>query len=121
MEALPRRVMLIYNERKKAVSLPPASSAERSDALLLEETARTLFLNGDPDRQILMQEFDDFFDDWVEIEKEAEVKDRQKIKIVSDSFALIIVLLFCMCILNPHWNLIDQKSCFRRSFCICSA
>ena len=77
--ATSRKVLLLFGDSKKVTSLAPAGSD--SDVFIIKETAKNLFFDGERDK-ILVQEYCEDFEEWIDVEEDFVAKDKQKLKIV---------------------------------------
>lgn len=77
-----RKIMLVFGESKKVASLP-APSESTPDIEIILEAARELFVVGGSGEQLLVQQYDEDFEEWIDIHNAFVAKDKQKLKIVS--------------------------------------
>ena len=75
-----RKVLLLFGDSKKVTSLAPAGSDP--DVLVIREAAKKLFFDGGSGK-IIVQEYCEDFEDWIDVEEDFVAKDKQKLKIVS--------------------------------------
>jgi hypothetical protein len=76
-----RKILLIFGDHKKLATIGPPSATEPDKDLLLER-ARNLFLDGNGEAKVIIQEYVVDFEDWIDIENDFVAEDKQKIKVI---------------------------------------
>ena len=79
-----RRVLLSLRESRKVAALPPPSSGT-SDLVSMKDLAKKLFSGLQSDDDIIVQNFDSVFEEWIDIDHSFVAEDKQKFKIVVNS------------------------------------
>ena len=76
-----RKIMLVLGESKKVATLP-APSGNAPDIEVITDAAKELFVISESEGKLLVQQYDDDFDEWIDINDDFVAKDKQKLKIV---------------------------------------
>ena len=76
-----RKILLIFGDHKKLATIGPPSATEPDKDLLLER-ARNLFLDGNGEAKVIIQEYVVDFEDWIDIKNDFVAEDKQKIKVI---------------------------------------
>lgn len=76
-----RKILLVFGESKKVATLPAPSSTPDIEGI--RDAAKELFVVSDSEGKLLFQQYDDDFEDWIDIDDDFVAKDKQKLKIVS--------------------------------------
>ena len=74
--------MLVFGESRKVATLP-APSGSTPDIEVILEAAKELFVVGGSGEKLLVQQYDEDFKEWLDIDNAFVAKDKAKLKIVS--------------------------------------
>lgn len=78
-----RKVLLVYRERKQVAVLPPIDLTSTSDVSAITEHAKTAFdeLADEDPSTLNIQEFDDDFGEWVDLQATFIAEHKQRLRI----------------------------------------
>ena len=73
--------MLAFGESKKVTTLP-SSSGITPDIEVITDAANKVFAFGEIEGKLLVKQYDNDFEEWIDIDVALVAKDKQKLKIV---------------------------------------